>query len=261
MKFLSNLFELVGIRTHRKFRLTIRFIALLIGLLVGFHVSVLIELNSFDKGFMYFSIILIAAMVEFVFADVLAEQSFPYDTERKLFLMEEKLGADAISVISDLLENAISNFVACERDQVCATVHIKAELNDTSESHNRFGLLQLTDYVGPTGGKKGRVTQINQGIIGRCARTETIESVDFADENEYRNSMVREFGFTKEEANQHTNSARSYLAYPLIGSGKLVGVIYFFTTEPQVFPSVIDLNQLEHLAKQILNIIKIVGLD
>jgi hypothetical protein len=121
-------------------------------------------------------------------------------------------------------------------------------------------LLQRKNYVGPDGGKKGRITLLNQGIIGRCARTGERETVGFANAVEYERSMVREFGFTKKEAEGHTKTGRSYLAHPLLFEGTLVGVLYLFTTEPQVFPNAADPEQIEGLAGEIVNYLKLAEL-
>jgi len=187
MKLLLAVLRLIGIRSHRSFRLAIRGTALIVGLLAGYRVGIHMELQEFSQGFWIFLIVLATAILEFVLADVLADQSFPFDTERKLALMERRIGIDAIQTISDRLKHTIREFRGCNTSLVSGTVHVLAELNSTNDSRTRYGLLQLTDYVGPDGGKKGRVTLINQGIIGRCARTEQLESVDFADADEYKN--------------------------------------------------------------------------
>ncbi len=250
----------IGIRTHRSFRLAIRAFALLLGLSAGFFVSVQIEVGHFEIAFWLFLIVTGAAVLELILGDLFADQSFPFDTERKLSLMEKRLGMETISTISRRLEETIGVFKNCDISSVSATVHLVAELNGDLGSRSNYGLLQLTDYVGPEGGRKGRLTLINQGIIGRCARTEEIETVNFIDVNEYRCSMVRDFGFTKQEASLHTTSARSYLAYPLKSEGLLIGVIYFFSDEPEVFPGSIEGAHLDQVAQEFVNYLKIVQL-
>lgn len=249
-----------GIRTRRSFRLTIRAFAIIIGLFTVFFVNVNLGIGDFDTALHLYFIVVVIAILELVLADVLADQSFPFDTERKLALMENRLGADIIQTISNRLSETIKDFRGCDRSSISGTVHIIAELNSTSDKRTREGLLQLTDYVGPEGGQKGRVTLINQGIIGRCARSERVESVDFASSEEYMDAMIREFGFTKRETSRHTASARSYLAYPLVSANTLIGVLYFFTTEPQVFPRAASDAHLERLANELVNYLKIVQL-
>ena len=75
--------------------------------------------------------------------------------------------------------------------------------------------------------------------------------VNFASEEEYRRRMVEEFGFTQAEADRHTTTARSYLAYPLLDEGEPVSVIYFFSSQPQVFPLAADDGDLRDTAAEI----------
>jgi hypothetical protein len=257
--FFSTLI-LLGVRTHRQFRLVLRALALIAGLVAAFYVSVLVEENEYEIAFRWYLLVVTAAFLEFVVADVLADRSFPFDTERKLSLMERQIGSNAITAIATRLQQVISGFRGCDTLRISGTVHVKVELSSTAEQRLRFGLLQLTDYVGREGGKKGRITLINQGVIGRCARTGEPETVDFADANDYAKAMVREFGFTAEEAERHTKTGRSYLAYPLTVENKVIGVIYFFSTEPQVFPRAVRQDQLKDLAREILNYVRFAGI-
>jgi hypothetical protein len=174
--------------------------------------------------------------------------------------MEKRIGSNVIGTISDRLRETISEFRNCNTGLVSATVHIVAELTSTADQRIRKGLLQLTDYVGPEGGKKGRLTLITQGVIGRCARTGEIETVGFADENEYLREMVKSFGFTHEEAVRHTKTGRSYLAVPLSRNGEVLGVIYFFTNELNVFPQAVDCEHLKKVANTVVDLISVVGL-
>jgi hypothetical protein len=260
MNKILSFFLFFGIRTHRSFRLSMRAGALCVGLMAAFCASMNMEKQQFGIAFYVYLIVCIMAYVEFVFADVLADHSFPFDTERKLALMEKSLGADVIKAISERIKETIKGFRGCNKNLISGAVHIVAELTSTADQRVREGLLQLTDYIGPAGGKKGRVTLINQGIIGRCARTCLLESVDFVDADEYHSAMVREFGFTRKEAESHTIAARSYLAYPLMKEKHLIGVVYFFTTEPQVFPRAAEVDRLNDVAREIINYLKIAQL-
>jgi GAF domain-containing protein len=220
----------------------------------------LIQQNHYDYAEIWRFGVVFAAIVEFVVADVVADQSFPFDTEHKLALMEKRMGVNAMETISARLLQTISEFQGCNTAMISATVHIVAELAPTSDQRIRRGLLQLTDYVGPEGGRKGRLTLITQGIIGRCARTGEIETVGFADEKEYLAEMIRGFGFTVEEAERHTKSARSYLAVPLKHRGAVLGVLFFFTNEPQVFPRALSVDRIKQVADSIVDLVKVVGL-
>ena len=225
----------IGITNQRHFRLLLRGSAIVIGSFAAYFVSLCHELHFWTQAWVAFAVLLAAAILEFTVSDYLAVSAFPYSTEEKLANMEARLGEQAINAISECLSLIIGRLRACDKQRVSATVHVLIELETANKSAS-MGLLQLTNYVGFEGGKKGRITLLNQGVIGRCARTEDLETVEFADINEYRTRMVREFGFTRLEAQNHSANARSYLAYPLKDGERLVGVMYFFSTEPQVFP-------------------------
>jgi GAF domain len=242
----------IGITTQRRFRLSLRLVALAVGLVAGFWMSVSIQVLDIDSALKWLGWVAAAATVEFVVADVLAEVSFPYDTERKLALLEKRLGRTVIKTIASRLEQAIQDLRGCDASLVSATVHVITDLNATADQRVRYGLLQLTEYVGREGGRKGRITLTTQGIIGRCARTRKLETVDFADADDYRESMVRDFGFSREETERHSTLGRSYLAFPLMHSDRIVGVLYFFTREPQVFPLAVDPRRLKELADEVV---------
>jgi hypothetical protein len=258
--FLYKSLRVVGIKTHRSFRLSLRALTLIVGLCAAYQLSILLEKNEFDAALKLFWLVLATAFVEFVLADVLADRSFPFDTERKLALMEKRLGAQAISTIEQRLKHVIEEFQCCEQHLVSATVHVTVELSSTADQRVRQGLLQLTEYVGPGGGRKGRITLINQGVIGRCGRTGRLETAGFADKQDYAEAMVREFGFTSSEAKSHTDTARSYLAFPLHHRSRVVGVLYFFTPEPQVFPLAAKISHLKRTAEEIVNYMKLADL-
>jgi GAF domain len=258
--FLYQALKATRLTTQRRLRLAIRLGVLIIGLIAAFVMSVKIQLLDFSGGAKWLLLVGAAAAVEFVFADVIAERSFPYDTERKLALMEERLGRSAIETISRRLRQAILELRGCDPTLVSATVHVITELGATADQRVREGLLQLTEYVGFEGGRKGRITLITQGIIGRCARTRELETVDFADADDYRESMVRDFGFSPDETERHSKRGRSYLAFPLTHSGKVVGVLYFFSREPQVFPRAVDQRRLEDLAREIVGYLALASL-
>lgn len=240
--------------------MTLRGIFLIGGLIAAFVVSVLLMNEQITTAAYVYLVVVGAAFIEFVFGDMLSQRSFPFDTERKRSLMEERLGKDTIKKITERLQEVMSGFSACDTSMISATVHVFVELSPTADQPVRKGLLQLTDYVGPYGGTRGRITTINQGIIGRCARTGKLETVDFADEDEYSELMVRDFGFTKEQTEGHTKTGRSYLAAPLLNQNNVVGVLYFFSTEPQVFPRSVDWTKLEDVAREFVNYMVIVRL-
>jgi hypothetical protein len=250
-----------ALSARRRFRLTLRGVLVTVGLVAGYAISLLIDDKLYLASGAVFVVLLVASLLEFVFADYLAEKRYPYDTERKLALLEERLGIKAVSALREKLERTISSFRACDKNCISGTVHVTVDLAASADSTERRGLMQLTDYIGSRGGQKGRITTLEKGIIGRCARTGTQEIVNFADDAEYLKRMVREFGFYAVEAQGHTRSARSYLAHPLLSSeGDAIGVLYFFSTEPQVFPVAARDADLEAVAKDVVGVLQTISM-
>ena len=68
--------------------------------------------------------------------------------------------------------------------------------------------------------------------------------------------MVEQFGFSREEAERHTTAARSYMAVPIRSAGDVVGVMYFFSTEPQIFPHVASETMLDQNAAFIVGLLR-----
>jgi hypothetical protein len=233
---------------------------ILIGASSGYAIALLIDLKLHEWSLIPFVILLSATLLEFVFADLLAEHSYPIATERKLALMEQRLGANVIAAITENLKDMIDSFQACDTTKISGTVHVIVELTQTPELKTRNGLLQLTDYVGLSKGGKGRIVTLDKGIIGRCARTHQLEHVSFADVGEYKARMVSEFGFLKEEAESHETRARSYIAQPILVRSEVVGVLYFFSLEPQVFPIAAREANLPGRAKDLANLLKVISL-
>ena len=257
---LATLARWFGIRTRRTFRLAVRGMSIGIAACGVFAVNLLMELHKFWWAVVPSAVLVIVAIVEFVLADYLAEHSYPIATEQKLDLLERQLGKDTVAILAQKLDRTIESFQACDKSKISGTIHIVVELLPVPELKTRRGLLQLTDYVGPYGGSKGRITTLEKGIVGRCARTGNRESVNFDDVPEYRRRMVEEFGFTREEAEMHTRVAKSYLAEPLRLSGTIIGVLYFFSTEAQVFPFASSQSHLESQAQDFVDVLKTVSI-
>lgn len=261
MTWLFWLLRQIGLSTHRSLRLALRAIALAGGLFCLHFANVAYESQCFSEAAWWHCGVAVAAFVEFVLADVLADKAFPYDTERKLNLLEKRLGRNIIQAMMDRIGEAIRAFRCCDTHRISATVHLLTDLDSTQDDRFRQGLLQLTDYVGPDGGRKGRITPITKGVIGLCVRTQQVETANFSSREEYSYSMTKYYGFTADEASRHSAKGRSYLAYPLMSNTDcVVGVLYFFTSEPQVFPTAIDLAKIQELARHILRDLQIAGL-
>lgn len=252
----------LGIRTRRQFRLALRGIAVTTITLGGFAVAVLLEMNLFWLSGIPLVLLLGATVFEFVLSDRVAERSYPFETEKTLDLLERQLGQRTVESITEKLELIIQSFQACDQSRISSTVHVLVNLDPTPEVGTRLGLLQLTNYVGPRSSGKGRITTLDQGVIGRCARTGKPEYVNFADHAEYQQRMVAEFGFSDEEARGHTKIARSYITEPLIlprppdNAEELVGVLYFFSTELQVFPLAARQSDLSSKAVDVVQLLK-----
>jgi hypothetical protein len=226
----------------------------------GYFIALLIDIKLHGWSLIPFAVLVIATTFEFVFADLLAEHSYPIATEKKLALMEQRLGTQAIAEITDKLTQIIETFKACDGSQISAAVHVIVELTQTPELKTRNGLLQLTDYVGAAKGGKGRIITLDKGIIGRCARSGRPECVNFADKHDYRSRMVLEFGFLTEEAAVHENAARSYIAEPIWVKNEVVGVLYFYSTEPQVFPLAARDANLADRSRDLASLLKVISL-
>jgi hypothetical protein len=99
--------------------------------------------------------------------------------------------------------------------------------------------------------------------------------VNFPTYDEYLRRMVEDFGFTEVEAKSHTKTGRSYLAVPIFTSDesesdtpqdegvrrrRLVGVMYFFSTETQVFPIAVDRDAVEHHANDVAALLRASGI-
>jgi hypothetical protein len=257
---LQHLARALGIKTRRQFRLVVRGFMVTVAASSAYGVAIFIDVHWFGVATLAFVSGLVASLVELVLGDVLAEHTYPLETEKKLRLLEERLGEAAVHAITEKLKRIIAEFKTCDENQVSGTVHILVELAPSAEDRIRRGLLQLTDYVGPNGGSKGRITTLEKGIIGRCARTAKTAYVSFADTQEYQQRMVEEFGFSRPEAERLTTVAKSYIAEPLMLGSEVMGVLYFFSTEAQVFPHAARGVPLASHAQDLVGLLKTVSI-
>jgi hypothetical protein len=246
--------------TRRRFRLALRAALVTVGLIAGYTITLAVEFKHYGFSTLAFAVLLAATLLEFVWGDSIAERSYPYETERKLALLEDKLGAKVIEAAREKLTRTIASFRACDQSKISGTLHVIVDLQPSAESSVRYGLLQLTDYVGSYGGRKGRITTLEKGIIGRSARTGRRECVNFGSAEEYRSRMVEEFGFSARDANSHTTIARSYLAEPLLQEGQPIGVLYFFSTEPQTFPISARDSDLPAVAEDLVGLLRAISM-
>ncbi len=88
--------------------------------------------------------------------------------------------------------------------------------------------VQITDYVGDSGGKTGRRFSIKSGIVGsvfRCGSPK-VAFAKLPKNRQLSDFLVAEFGYTSEEAAQCRQDRRSWAAAPVGGSGEIIAAIY-----------------------------------
>jgi hypothetical protein len=100
-------------------------------------------------------------------------------------------------------------------------------------------LEQLIEYVGGTGGRAGRVVPVRTGLIGVCARWGQALYADREAEDieGFRDEMVRQWGYTKEEARQLSPDRWSFFALPIQEreDGPVLAVVFLDSKEKAFF--------------------------
>ena len=243
-----------GIEPWRLYRLRFRGYAVLIGAVSGYFAAVSIEEKQYLVAYGLALVAISATLFELVVADLLTKSRYPASTQallRRLEIDYQRVGR----LVPQHVQKLIDSLTGCDRSKVRGTVHLRVPLN-TLGGESEEALLQLTGYTGPVGGGAWRFTPASKGIIGRCMRTERLETVSFSNDVEYREKMVTEFGFSLGEAKSRTTTGRSYLAQPIVSEEKLVGVLYLFSTEVQVFPGSVDTSKLECAASNIASFLE-----
>jgi GAF domain-containing protein len=210
-----------------------------------------------EQHYYYWSVlpavfVFVAAFSEFVFADVLTESKYPARTQALLDKLDRHL-QEYHERIRQSIDRTISSLGACDSARVSGTFHLVVELYSADGNESEEALLQIAAYSGPLGGRRWRFTSAGRGVIGRCLRSARSEWVNFSSLDEYMERMVSEFGFSRDEVAKHTKEARSYWAEPVQLGGRVVGVIYLFSTEPQVFPLAVEVSAMQSLAREIGN--------
>ncbi|KAB2879060.1 hypothetical protein F9K33_10795 [bacterium] len=228
--------------------------------------SVLLEERLYYYAMIPGGCALIFTLFEFVFGEMIVEKSYPSET-RKIMDAVDKMPEEVSNGLLNCLKTVIEDLRGCDKTLVLATIHLKVNVTISKEDRIQvFGLLQIFPYfqIGmlhqefvSSKEKSGRILHGYKGIIGRCMRTENIESVNFATVDEYNFRMVNEFGFSKDEIEKHTFSARSYFAAPFKSNSEVIGIIYLFTKEPQVFPKAVDKAKFISTANHIVDILQV----
>lgn len=220
---------------RRRLRLGLRALFLILGLIGAYATSVLVQEKCYWWGGLTTGLVILTAIAEFVLADILTDRIYPVRTQAVLERLENDLRGYH-DRIRGAIERCIQSLAACNHTAVSGTFHLKVDLYSPYNDEAEQALVQVVDYSGNLGGRKWRFNPMTKGLIGRCARTQQPECVNFATEDEYCQRMVTEFGFTQDEVRKHTKEARSYWAQPVFDAHTFVGVIFLFSTEQQVFP-------------------------
>lgn len=250
MKVLRRAWAAIPLR--RRARVVARIVILSLAAIAAYIFSVAMEAHAYAWAIIPATALFALSLTEFVVADIVVDSRFPPETTQFLEQLTARLAATPThDEVVAALERCKRKFVGCDATAVSAALHLIVQLYSEPENSLHPGLVQLSEYAGDARGRPGRVLHATKGIVGRCVRTKTKVHVNFADEDEYRRRMVEEFGFTQTEADGHTTSGRSYLAFPVPPDGEPVAVMYFFSTEPQVFPLAASDDDLADTAAEI----------
>lgn len=242
-------------------RIMLRIVAIVVAVAAGYGFTLLMEEKKYAWAIIPALCILFASVLEFVIGDIFVENKYPSETQRRLKRLENQIGTATLQEISSQLQGTIEQLSPCDKTAVSATVHLLVEISPPPYRTRARALLQLVNYVGSEskGTGKGRVITLDQGVIGRCVRTGKRAVVNFLSLNEYRRRMVAEFGFTDLEARQHSGRGRSYVAEPLLNENTIVGVLYLYSHETQVFPLAAESGLLKNVAGQIVSLLRPLG--
>jgi len=241
---------LVDVPPRKRFRLGLRAFLILAGIAGALAASILVEENHYVWALLATLLVSVAALAEFVLADVVTERLYPASTATILEKLESNLRTYHDRIVESI-GKAIDSLASCDKTKVSGTVHLKVDLYSQSGGELEPGLVQITEYSGALGGNRWRFTSASKGLVGRCLRTQRRERVNFATESEYTERMVREFGFLPVEVEKHTKEARSYLAEPIFVKHRLIGVMFLFSTETEVFPEAAETVRIEGAAAEV----------
>jgi GAF domain-containing protein len=240
---------------RRRFRLSIRAVAIVLAAIFTYWASWCFETDKFLQALIPSSLLLLVAAFEFLFGDVLTERRFPAHTEEILQRYRDRSQRHYDELVRHI-DKARTSLNGCDPREVSGTIHLLIETYSAIDDRPDFAFVQLTSYSGQLGGPKWRLTRTGEGIIGRCYRTGKSEYVNFSTREEYTERMVSEFGFTKPSMEKRTMDARSYWAQPLLSERKVVGVLYLFSTEPQTFPLSASTEKLNEIADDIVGLLR-----
>jgi GAF domain-containing protein len=246
---------------RRRARTTLRVLLIVTGTAALWEFSVLVQEKDYVGAIAPVSLIGILSIVEFVLADLILDRSLPRSSRKFLERLQSKLASTEVADhIVQTLRDCVATFDGCDLSKVTATVHLVVAATDGGDDSPSSRLFQVFAYTNADlGGRRWRFISPTKGIVGQCVRLQRKVWVNFRTVQEYRERMVKDFGFTSEEAARHTRTARSYLAVPLLSSGTTYGVMYFFSTEPQVFPVAAPDGRLQETATAITRLLRSAG--
>jgi len=249
--------SIFNISPRKKFRAKLRIAFIVLAAVSTYFISYLFEEQEYCWAIIPFSLILLISIAEFVVADIITDRKYPRKTEMILDRLEAKI-ADCENHMRHIIDGIINQLNTNKKDDISGTFHLKVDLYyDTFLDDTETALVQLIKYSGSLGGRKWRFTPATKGIIGKCLRTQQEEQVNFQDEKEFEKGMVRDFGFTDTELKKVTRSGRSYYAHPVIYKTQIVGVLYLFSTEPNIFPnSIPDIGLITSSSNSIASYLK-----
>lgn len=96
-------------------------------------------------------------------------------------------------------------------------------------------MLQAFNYL-PDGGGSGRKFDAKKGIIGKAFTHKKPVVENFLNDEEYRQKMVSQYGYTAEELMERKADRKSYFCYPLIDEyHKVIGLIYLDSSRFNTF--------------------------
>jgi hypothetical protein len=155
-----------------------------------------------------------------------AERKSPADLEGCLYLLH----ASVLAILGFTYEEA-------NIKKLRVTIHRVIDDKD----HRAFKVRQLVAYV-PAGSSsardqgKGREMPSRCGIVGRAiTRRKPVGLVRSGAFDDYVKVMCDEYGFLPDEARQLTPDRHAFLAIPLMRGGRVVGVVYLDSPEPDFF--------------------------
>lgn len=244
---------------RKRLKTVIRVFAIVMAFAGVYFAAIYIQKGDYELGLKYSLLVLFASILEFIISDFLSEKYYPARTRRLLDALELKV-ARVKDPLKHKLKETMEHLRGCDKSKVNAVVHLKVNVFSSIDDEIESALVQVTDYYGSSSRPPWRINSCYKGIIGRCLRTGEPEYVNFANVEEYKDRMVKEFGFTESEAKCRTNEARSYYAHPITRNSQLIGVLFLYSTDLQVFPNSIEKGKIDSISKDVAMLLETVGI-